>query len=91
MLLGQTDMRNSQTLTPLPLSQLITADILDYRTSAVRFSGIFIGTSRQTRTMKNIVFWDVTPCGSCKNRRFGEPSASIARVTEIGELRTTLT
>jgi hypothetical protein len=20
--------------------------------------------------MKNIVFWDVTPCGSCKNRRF---------------------
>jgi hypothetical protein len=23
-------------------------------------------------TMKNDVFWDVTPCGSCKNRRFGE-------------------
>jgi hypothetical protein len=22
--------------------------------------------------MKNSVFWDVTPCGSCKNRRFGE-------------------
>jgi hypothetical protein len=22
-------------------------------------------------TMKNNVFWDVTPCGSCKNRRFG--------------------
>jgi hypothetical protein len=22
-------------------------------------------------TMKNSVFWDVTPCGSCKNRRFG--------------------
>jgi hypothetical protein len=21
--------------------------------------------------MKNDVFWDVTPCGSCKNRRFG--------------------
>jgi hypothetical protein len=21
-------------------------------------------------TMKNDVFWDVTPCGSCKNRRF---------------------
>jgi hypothetical protein len=20
-------------------------------------------------TMKNVVFWDVTPCGSCKNRR----------------------
>jgi hypothetical protein len=22
-------------------------------------------------TMKNDVFWVVTPCGSCKNRRFG--------------------
>jgi hypothetical protein len=22
-------------------------------------------------TRKNVVFWDVTPCGSCKNRRFG--------------------
>jgi hypothetical protein len=22
-------------------------------------------------TMKNGVFWDVTSCGSCKNRRFG--------------------
>jgi hypothetical protein len=21
--------------------------------------------------MKNAVFWDVAPCGSCKNRRFG--------------------
>jgi hypothetical protein len=21
-------------------------------------------------TMKNAVFWDVTPCSSCKNRRF---------------------
>jgi hypothetical protein len=23
-------------------------------------------------TMKNGVFWVVTPCGSCNNRRFGE-------------------
>jgi hypothetical protein len=22
--------------------------------------------------MKNAVFWEVTPCGPCKNRRFGE-------------------
>jgi hypothetical protein len=22
-------------------------------------------------TMKNVVFWDVTPCDSCKNRRYG--------------------
>jgi hypothetical protein len=25
-------------------------------------------------TLKNAVFWDVTPCGSCKNRRFGGTS-----------------
>jgi hypothetical protein len=24
-----------------------------------------------TVTMKNALFWDVTPCGSCKNRCFG--------------------
>jgi hypothetical protein len=41
-------------------------------------------------TMKNCVFWDVTPCGSFKNRRFEEPSASFIKVTRIGELGTTL-
>jgi hypothetical protein len=25
----------------------------------------------KTVTMKNDVFWNVTPCGSCNNRRFG--------------------
>jgi hypothetical protein len=39
-------------------------------------------------TVKNVVFWDVTPCGSCKNRRFGEYSASIIRVTRLGVLET---
>jgi hypothetical protein len=38
--------------------------------------------------MKNAAFWDVTPYGSCKNRRFG--GLSIIRVTRIGELGTTL-
>jgi hypothetical protein len=38
--------------------------------------------------MKNGVFLDVALCGSCKNRRFGERSASFIRVTRIGELRT---
>jgi hypothetical protein len=27
--------------------------------------------------MKNRLFWDVTPCGSCKNRRFGGTSSPI--------------
>jgi hypothetical protein len=39
--------------------------------------------------MKNGVFWVVTPCGSCKNRRFGGTGASFIRVTKIGELGTT--
>jgi hypothetical protein len=28
-------------------------------------------TSSQISVSKNGVFWDATPCGSCKNRRFG--------------------
>jgi hypothetical protein len=40
--------------------------------------------------MKNAVFRDVTPCGSCKNRRFGRSTASVTRVEGIGELGTTL-
>jgi hypothetical protein len=39
-------------------------------------------------TMKNVVFWDVTPCGSSKNRRIGGISSSIIRVTRKGELGT---
>jgi hypothetical protein len=32
-----------------------------------------LGKERATKKNKirNGVFWDVTPCGSCKNRRFG--------------------
>jgi hypothetical protein len=43
-----------------------------------------------TVTMKNGVFWDVTPCGSCKYRRFGGTSVSFIRVRRIGEIGTTL-
>jgi hypothetical protein len=38
--------------------------------------------------MKNAVFWDVTPCVSCMNRRFEGTSAYIIRVTRVGELGT---
>jgi hypothetical protein len=40
--------------------------------------------------MKNVVFWDDTPCGSCTNRVSKECSAFIFRMTRIGELGTTL-
>jgi hypothetical protein len=41
-------------------------------------------------TMKNAVFWDVTTCGSCKNRRFGETYRLHHQGDKIGELGTTL-
>jgi hypothetical protein len=40
--------------------------------------------------MEIAIFWDVMLCGSCKNQHFREHSASIIRVTRIGELGTTL-
>jgi hypothetical protein len=39
--------------------------VLKHKKDGVRFE-VFT-----TVTMKNAVFLDVTPCGSCKNRRFG--------------------
>jgi hypothetical protein len=38
--------------------------------------------------VKNVVFWDVTPCGSCKNRCFGRAYRLIFRVKIINELET---
>jgi hypothetical protein len=40
--------------------------------------------------IKNVVFWDVTSCGSCKNRSFVGTCTSFIRVTRIGELGTAL-
>jgi hypothetical protein len=33
--------------------------------------------------MKNAVFWDVTPCGSCKNLRFGGTLVWLRRVRRL--------
>jgi hypothetical protein len=41
-------------------------------------------------TMKNAIFWDVMPCGSCKNRISEECITSIIRVTRISALGTTI-
>jgi hypothetical protein len=38
--------------------------------------------------MKNGVFWDVTPCGFVRTDVSDELSASIIRVTRVGELGT---
>jgi hypothetical protein len=44
-----------------------------------------------TLTMKKAIVCDVTPCGSCENRRFGGTIASIIRVTRISKLGTMIT
>jgi hypothetical protein len=40
---------------------------------AAQWSTVFISTHSLAyyKILKNGVLWDVTPCGSCKNRRFG--------------------
>jgi hypothetical protein len=40
--------------------------------------------------MKNVIFCDVTPCGSCKTDVSEELKASFIRVTRIDALGTTL-
>jgi hypothetical protein len=42
--------------------------------------GTNIWNIKQYRAVKNSVFWDVTPCGSCKNRVSEELSPSFIRV-----------
>jgi hypothetical protein len=49
----------------LKYSHYWTLPDLSIRNNSVRFE-VFTAV-----TMKNGVFWVVTPCGSCKNRRFG--------------------
>jgi hypothetical protein len=40
-------------------------------------------------TMKNGIFWVVTPCGSCKNRCFGGTWRLLHQDDKIGKLGTT--
>jgi hypothetical protein len=56
----------------------MNADFLKIFSFGVRYNFLLNSTSDTTKqtkwtavTMKNGVFWNVTPCGSCKNRRFG--------------------
>jgi hypothetical protein len=37
--------------------------------------------------MKNAVFWDITPCGSCKNRRFQQSGFHTSFLVHFGYLR----
>jgi hypothetical protein len=41
-------------------------------------------------SMKNGIFWDVKPCGSCKNGRFGGTSLGTANVFPSSPILVTL-
>jgi hypothetical protein len=64
------------TLTANSLFDIVTLRVSNEKCELLLFGGKVI--SERVRfevftavTMKNGVFWDVTPCGSCKNPRFG--------------------
>jgi hypothetical protein len=42
-----------------------------YVTEELRALGNHLILQKSSSGMKNAVFWDVMPCGSCMNRRFG--------------------
>jgi hypothetical protein len=62
--------RTSRTLECLRLSEYVQSD---FGLSDLDISNVFKGAAMwEHRTLKkNGVFWDVPPCGSCKNGRFG--------------------
>jgi hypothetical protein len=50
----------------------VSTFFLELQPPEISIGGIFVRLEVFTAvTMKNGFFWDVTPCGACKNRRFG--------------------
>jgi hypothetical protein len=66
------------------------ASVLYSESVRLLFRDASLRYSETVRMLKNGVFWDVTPCGSCKNRVSEKFSASFIKVTRIDELGTTL-
>jgi hypothetical protein len=72
----QTEIYNAELLVPDPSSVEVEAGTthLKWYTSpgSDHIPSDLIQPGGETLlSAKNCVFWDVTPCGSCKNRRFG--------------------
>jgi hypothetical protein len=53
-----------------------------------QWPGRLISSGLMPNNMKNAVFWDVTPCASCKNDVSEERIIPITRVERISELAT---
>jgi hypothetical protein len=60
--------RNQGTSSAPLLYRYLSYNNLMHKTNSVAFARFEVFTAV---TMKNGVFWDVTPCGFCKDRRFG--------------------
>jgi hypothetical protein len=57
----------------LAIGGLFSDTVCDWLQNTTEGFYILRSDSLPTFTLlNNAVFWDVTPCGSCKNRRFGE-------------------
>jgi hypothetical protein len=67
-------------------SHLETTSAVDVLDSVNTFLTDNKFAGNQSFITKNGVFWDVTPCGSCKNRHFDEHIASIISVKRISHL-----
>jgi hypothetical protein len=66
--------RSIQSIPPKPISKRTYAASLrlPFRFLMILWGLQFVRFEVFTAvTMKNVIFWDATPCGSCKNRRFG--------------------
>jgi hypothetical protein len=72
------------------LFRLLQPHIFNVTMTILHLGGTVGVISWQNRfhLLKNGVFWDVTPCGSCKTDVSEELGASVT-VTRIGELETT--
>jgi hypothetical protein len=55
-----------------PFETKVNIPWLTGKRKVLEIYGVFVGFEVFTAvTMKNGVFWDLMPCDSCKNRRFG--------------------
>jgi hypothetical protein len=61
------------------MNNTTTTTIIQFNSIQFNSLGLAVFTAV---TIKNAVFWNVTPCFSCMNRRFGERIASIIKKKE---------
>jgi hypothetical protein len=54
-----------------PSERLMSSQKMQQRDSSLIKCALTLTVGEEIEIFKNSVFWDVTPCGSCNNRRLG--------------------